>query len=81
MRDRTEYRLSRLRADLLALRSEEQRLADMRNEIEIMVAQIGDSLMRVERRYQSIGKTNEELDKMLEPLRSSIKGEQTGDAQ
>jgi hypothetical protein len=37
--------------------------------------------MRVERRYQSIGKTNEELDKMLESLRSSIKGEQTGDAQ
>ena len=46
-----------------------------------MVAQIGDALMRVERRYQSIGKTNEELDKMLESLRSSIKGEQTGDAQ
>ena len=76
VRDRTEFRLSRLRAELMALRAEEQRLADLRNEIEIMVAQVGDALMRVERCFQSVEKSNEELDGMMESLRASIKGEE-----
>ena len=78
LRDRTEHRLSILRAELMALRSEEQRLADLRNEIEIMVAQIGDALMRVESRYQTIDKSNGELNKMVEELRTAIKDKETG---
>ena len=81
LRDRTEHRLSILRSELMTLRSEEQRLAELRNEIEIMVAQIGDALMRVESRYQTIDKSNGELNKMVEELRTAIKDKEAGGSQ
>ena len=65
----------------MTLRSEEQRLAELRNEIEIMVAQIGDALMRVESRYQTIDKSNGELNKMVEELRTAIKDKEAGGSQ
>ncbi|SVE30151.1 uncharacterized protein METZ01_LOCUS483005 [marine metagenome] len=52
VRDQTEFRLSRLRSDLLALNSEEKR----RDEVELMVAQIGEALMRADRRRTSLEK-------------------------
>ncbi len=56
VRDQTEFRLSRLRSDLLALNSEEKRLAERRDEVELMVAQIGEALMRADRRRTSLEK-------------------------
>jgi|TARA_B100001964_G_scaffold174630_1_gene192318 hypothetical protein len=50
VRDQTQFRISRLRAELLGLISEEKRLAERRDEVELMVAQIADALMRADRR-------------------------------
>jgi len=50
VRDQTQFRISRLRAETLALRSEEKRLSERRDEVELMVAQIADALMRADRR-------------------------------
>ena len=46
VRDRTEYEITRLRAECMALR----------NDIELMVAQANDALMRADRRCNSLRK-------------------------
>ena len=69
IRDQTQFRLGRLRSDLLALRSEDKRLAERREEVELMVAQIGDSMMRADRRRMSLekgcGTMRAHLDKII----------------
>lgn len=72
VRDQTQFRISRLRAELLGLRSEEKRLAERRDEVELMVAQIADALMRADRRRQSLergcGAMQEKLDEITAML-------------
>ncbi|MFH1566894.1 MAG: hypothetical protein ABIL09_02770 [Gemmatimonadota bacterium] len=68
VRDQTQYRVARLKTELLALRSEEKRLAERRDEVELMVAQIGDALMRADRRRNSAAKASEEVGAMLDEL-------------
>ena len=75
--DQTEFRLSRLRSDLLALNSEEKRLAERRDEDELMVAQIGEALMRADRRQTSLEKGCGQLADKLE-LVGSITGDDPG---
>ncbi len=70
VRDQTEFRLSRLRSDLLALNSEEKRLAERRDEVELMVAQIGEALMRADRRQTSVEKGCGQLADKLEMIGS-----------
>lgn len=70
VRDQTEFRLSRLRSDLLALNSEEKRLAERRDEVELMVAQIGDALMRADRRRVSLEKGSSQLAGQLESVQA-----------
>jgi len=53
VRDRTEYEITRLRAECMALRNDEKRQSDTRNDIELMVAQANDALMRADRRRNS----------------------------
>ena len=72
IRDQTEFRISQLRSELMALRNEEKRLSERRDEIELMVAQIGDALMRADRRTNSIEKGLEQASEILEALGSSI---------
>ena len=54
VRDQTEFKLGRLRGQLLALRSEEQRLGEDRTELERLVAQTAEALMRADSRLRSV---------------------------
>ena len=49
-RDQTEYRLSRLRSELISLRAEEKRLNEERQDLDRIVAQIVDALERAKAR-------------------------------
>ena len=53
VRDRTEYEITRLRAECMALRNDEKRQADMRNDIEL---QANDAIIRADRRSNSLRK-------------------------
>lgn len=72
VRDQTEFKLTRLRAELLALRSEEQRLNEDRLELERLIAQAGEALMRADHRQQVVAKSSEELVAMLQQLGAKI---------
>ena len=75
VRDRTEYRISKLRSEFMALRTEEQRQADLRDEIELMVAQAGEALMRGDRRCQSLLNDTGEMANLMEQMEPLIPGE------
>ena len=68
IRDQTLFRLNRLRAGLLALRSEEQRLGEERAELDRMIAQVGDALMRADRRRKEVKQVFQELTALLKEL-------------
>ncbi len=68
VRDQTEFRISQLRSELIALGNEEKRLSERRDEIELMVAQIGDALMRADRRTNAFDKGLEQVSEILEGL-------------
>jgi len=68
VRDQTEFKLSRLRAEILALRSEEQRLGEERTDLERMVAQTGEALMRGDHRQRAVDKQFKELVEVLQKL-------------
>ena len=68
LRDQTQFRLSRLRTEVLVLRTEEKRLSERRDEIELMVAQIGDAIMRADRRCNEINKGCDKLVDLLGEL-------------
>lgn len=80
VRDQTEFRLSRLRSELLALNSEEKRLAERRDEVELMVAQIGDALMRADRRRVSLEKGCGQMADKLEQVQAMTGAEPADDA-
>jgi len=61
VRDRIEYRISKLRTELMALRAEERRLADRHKEVDRLSAQIEEALGRAERRERSARQENEEM--------------------
>lgn len=75
VRDQTQYRIGRLRTELLGLRSEEKRLSERRDEVELMVAQVGDALVRADRRRLALEKGCEAMAGLLEAARRL----QTGD--
>ena len=77
VREQTQFRLSRLRTEVLALRSEQKRLSERRDEIELMVAQIGDAIMRADRRCNEIEKGCKQLTEMMETLGVGPMGEET----
>ena len=61
VRDRIEYRISKLRTELMALRAEERRLGDRHKEVERLSAQIEEALDRAQRRGRSARQENEEM--------------------
>lgn len=75
VRDQTQFRISRLRSELLGLRSEEKRLAERRDEVELMVAQIADALMRADRRRQSLERGCGTMQEKLEQIGAMIAGD------
>ena len=54
VRDRTEYRIEKLKRELRALLMDEKRQADMRKDIEQNVAQASEALLRADRRNNSM---------------------------
>jgi hypothetical protein len=68
VRDQTEFKLSRLRGQLLALRSEEQRLGEDHIELERLVAQTGEALMRADSRLRSVTAAIAELAAVVSQL-------------
>jgi hypothetical protein len=72
VRDQMQFRVSRLKSDLLGLRSEEKRLPERRDEVELMVAQIADALMRADRRKQSLEKGCGVLQAQLDDIQALI---------
>jgi hypothetical protein len=78
VRDQTQFRLTRLRTELLGLRSEERRVADRRDEVELMVAQIADALMRADRRRQSLEKGCGAMQAHIEAIQAMLAGGDEG---
>ena len=68
VRDQTAFKLTRLRSELLALRSEERRIGEQRAELERMVAQAGEALVRADDRQRSANALREEVVQMLQRL-------------
>jgi len=71
IRDQTEVKLSQMRAQLMALRSEEKRLGEERVELEQLIAQTGEALMRADSRQREA----EEAHKALAALMDKMGGE------
>ena len=72
VRDQTQFRLSRLRSELMGLRSEEKRLSERRDEVELMVAQIGDALMRADRRRTALQRGGDAVQSSLDSLAAEL---------
>ena len=70
IRDQTQFQISQLRSERMALRNEEKRLSERRDEIELMVTQVGDALMRADRRASTFDKGPEQTWNILEALGS-----------
>ncbi len=75
VRDRTAFKLSRLRAELMALRNEEKRMAELLTEIEVFISRIADGIMRADRRELGLEKASERLGIILEDLKALIAGD------
>jgi hypothetical protein len=80
VRDQTEFKLGRMRAELMALRSEEKGLSQECTEVQRLVAQIGEALLRAERRQVSAEQTRDELKTYLEEMDVQVQEEQSQDA-
>ncbi|MEW6750055.1 MAG: hypothetical protein AB1505_03650 [Candidatus Latescibacterota bacterium] len=65
VRDQTEFRLSRLRSELVALRSEEKRLSEEREDLERTIVQIGDALLRADSRQTAAGQVCRQVGEAL----------------
>ena len=68
VRDRTEYRIQKLKAELMALRTDEKRQGDMREDVELTVAQATEALLRADRRNNSMRKGCEAVSALLDQL-------------
>ena len=72
--DITDHMAAGLELELLALRSEEKRLAERRKEVELMVAQVADALMRAERRRYNIEEGGTAVGEALDKLDQLAQG-------
>ena len=75
VRDRTAFRLSQLRAELMALRNEEKRAAAILTEVEVFISRISDGIIRADRRELGLEKASEQLGIILENLKALLEGE------
>ena len=66
IRDRNELSLSKIRADLLSLRTEEKRMEDTRVEVEQLVRWFSETLNRASSRQRTAEQYCRELEEMLE---------------
>lgn len=66
VRDQNELTLSKMRADLLSLRTEEKRMEDTRVEVEQLVRWFSETLNRASSRQRTAEQYCRELEEMLE---------------
>ena len=66
VRDQNELSLSKMRADLLSLRTEEKRMEDTRVEVEQLVRWFSENLNRASSRQRTAEQYCRELEEMLE---------------
>jgi hypothetical protein len=66
VRDQNELSLSKMRADLLSLRTEEKRMEDTRVEVEQLVRWFSETLNRASSRQRTAEEYCRELEEMLE---------------
>ena len=66
VRDQNELSLSKMRADLLSLRTEEKRMEDTRVEVEQLVRWFSETLNRASSRQRTAEQYCRELEEMLE---------------
>lgn len=66
VRDQNELTLSKMRADLLGLRTEEKRMEEMCVEVEQLVRWFGETLNRASSRQRTAEEYCRELEEMLE---------------
>ena len=66
VRDQNELSLSKMRADLLSLRTEEKRMEDTRVEVEQLVRWFSETLNRASSRQRTAEQSCRELEEMLE---------------
>ena len=66
VRDQNELSLSKMRADLLSLRTEEKRMEDTRVEVEQLVRWFSETLNRASSRQRTAEQCCRELEEMLE---------------
>lgn len=72
VRDRIEYRISKLRTELMALRAEDRRLGDRHKEVDRLAAQTEEALDRAGRRGHSACQENEEMAYALRRLYQKV---------
>ena len=68
VRDRTAFKLSRLRTELMALRNEEKRTSEVLIQIGVLISRISDDILRAERRQLGLEKASKQLSLLLEDL-------------
>jgi hypothetical protein len=71
-RDRIEFRISRLRSELMSLRSEEKRLKERRKEVDRLAAQIDEAVERSGHRGRSANQEGEAIAMLLRRLYLAI---------
>ena len=69
LRDRTVFKLGRLRAELMALRNEEKHTSEVITDIEVFISSISDGTLRADRRELGLEKATEQLRVVIEDLR------------
>lgn len=68
VRDRTEYRIEKLKRELRALLMDEKQQADIRKDIEQNVAQASEALLRADRRNNSMRRGCDVAAELLDQL-------------
>ena len=60
VRDRTAFKLSRLRTELMALRNEEKRTSEVLIQIGVLISRSSDDILRAERRQLGLEKASKQ---------------------
>lgn len=72
VRDRCDFRLSRMRAELVSLRSEEKRLSDEHQELDRLVLQVADALGRASAQQTSADEACRAITEALSTMGVSV---------
>lgn len=75
VRDQTEFKLGKMRSELLGLRTEEKRVEETRTEVEQMVRWVGEALNRADKRQRTAEHDGRELEEILDAMGIELKAD------